>query len=264
MGVRPSQPKFSRTQWGTDPQQVVDHYAATGTSKGHLVLVHGGGWTTGTTQHGIIPFYAPLAQSAGFDVTSVGYRLAGPYVDWHVQVQDILAGIAYVRTSLGVSGPLLMMGESAGGHLAAMVALGGACIVPVAGLISLYGVLDLQAIDADCPAHTWSTDENAMLALRYCLGGYLPWEDWYVSAYASPVYLAQVTTAEVPRVLLVHSTDDPLIGAEQSRRLQRVLAGRPGVSVSLLELPWSDHGGVKFQAPPVSNLVMSFLAAAVL
>jgi acetyl esterase/lipase len=252
-----------RLRWGQDPQQVADHYFTfTGKPKAHLVLVHGGGWVSGDPQYGVPPFYAGLAQAAGYEATSIGYRLAAPGVDWRAQLADVVAATTQIRawfTSLA-SLPLIVVGESAGGHLAALAAFQSA--LPVAGLVSLYGAFDMQALDADTPGQRWSQDPAFAECLRKCLGGTSPSEDPVTAALASPTYQALITTKPVPRVLLIHCTDDPTIGCQQSRRLAGVLVGRAASSVSYVELPGAQHGGGFFQAPPTSDLVMSFLARA--
>jgi acetyl esterase/lipase len=251
-----------RFRYGPAEAQVLDHYFPAGTPRTvHLVLVHGGGWSGGDPQAGgVLPSYATGAQAAGYAVSSVGYRLAGPGVDWTVQVADVAAGVAYARAQLGAPIRVVVLGESAGGHLAAMAVLTGA--VPAAGLVALYGAHDLQALDADTPAHPWSTRPDFEACLRACLGGPLPPEDEVKAALASPAYQALISTW-APNVLLVHSSDDPTIGCEQSRRLVAALVGRQPASVTYVERPGADHGGAPYQQPgPVADLVMAFLARA--
>jgi acetyl esterase/lipase len=255
---------YMRTSYGSDPHQVVDHYfplATVAPKPVHITLVHGGGWTAGDTQYGIMPYYAQALTALGYTVTSVGYRLAGAGVGWPAQVADITTGIGWARAKLGAGGALIVLGESAGGHLAAMLSLAPSSL-PIAGLIALYGAHDLQALDLDTPGHPWSTQPAVTAALRACLEGVVPWEDPVKAALGSPDYLAVIATGALPRVLLVHSTDDPMIGAEQSRRLQRSLVARGfGSSVSLLEIPGTAHSGPTFEAPPVSNLVTAFIGS---
>jgi acetyl esterase/lipase len=253
---------FMRFRYGPAEAQVLDHYFPAGPPRPvHLALVHGGGWAGGDTQYGVLPSYATAAQAAGYTVSSVGYRLAGPGVDWNVQVADVAAGVAYARATIGAPARVVLLGESAGGHLAAIAALTGA--VHAAGLVALYGAHDLQALDLDTPGHPWSTRLDFEASLRACLGGPLPPEDPVKAALASPDYQALLTTWAAPNVLLVHSSDDPTIGCAQSRRLVAALVGRQPASVTYVERPGADHGGPPYQQPgPVADLVMAFLARA--
>jgi acetyl esterase/lipase len=252
---------YMRFAYGTDPAQIFDHYfarAAAGPSRAHLVLVHGGGWAAEDPGYASAAYYATRAQALGMDATCVGYRGAGPGVDWAVQVADIETAVARVRAMFAslAALPLLLWGESAGGHLAAVAALRGV-LAPV-GLVCMYGAHDLTMLDGDTPGRPWSTQPPVTAALRAALGGSVPWEDPARAAAASPVDLVALCTRP-PKTLLVHSTDDPIIGIEQSRRMAAVLGGR--ATVSYVELPGAHHGDAYFQGPPASDAIVSFLSA---
>lgn len=116
-----------------------------------IVYFHGGGWVTGDLDsHDSL--CRVLAVASGCIVVAVGYRLA-PEFPFPAAVDDALAAYEWVhRNSAEVGhrdGEVGVMGDSAGGNLAAVVALetrgagGGAVPAPVAqGLI--YPALDLR------------------------------------------------------------------------------------------------------------------------
>lgn len=249
-----------RFQYGSSPQQILDHYfplAAVHPSRAHLVLVHGGGWTTGDPASVSMPFYAQQAQALGFDATSVGYRLAGPGVSWVEQAADIEAGVAWIRATIGnlAALPLLILGESAGGHLGAVVAYRG--VLSPVGFVAMYGAHDFIDLDTDVPGHPWSANPAA---LRACLGGTVPWETPGPAIAASSITFA-AACALPPRTLLVHSTDDPLIGPNQSRRLMAALDGKTDVTYT--EFPGAHHGDLACITPPISDAIIAFLSAVI-
>lgn len=253
---------YTRVFYGPDPRQLLDHYLPVGFPRPvHVVLVHGGGWASGDTEYGIMPGYASILAASGYTVSIVGYRLATVGRGWPTLTGDIVAGTMYAKAFLSAPTPTVFLGDSAGAHLAAMVAFSGA--VKADGLIALYGAHNFQTLDTDTPGHPWSTQDAYRAALRACLG-ILPSEGnagSLAAALGSPVYVALTTPVIVPSVLLVHSTDDPVIGVGQSRGMQAVLAGRVGISSVLHEIPGTAHGGAAFQGLPTLDWVMGMLAA---
>ncbi|MBE7212853.1 MAG: alpha/beta hydrolase fold domain-containing protein, partial [Gluconacetobacter diazotrophicus] len=84
-----------------------------------VVMLHGGGWTTGT-----IDEYEPLARAMAAatrcPVLVVGYRLA-PEHRFPAAVEDCVDAVEWAARSLAGGRELVLMGDSAGGNLAAVV-----------------------------------------------------------------------------------------------------------------------------------------------
>ena len=94
-------------------------YEPAGAGPGTLVYLHGGGWVIGSldTHDGIC---RALARRAGCKVVSVDYRLA-PEHPYPAGLVDAWAATAWaIHTA---TGPVAVGGDSAGGNLAAVVAL---------------------------------------------------------------------------------------------------------------------------------------------
>ena len=90
-----------------------------------VVFYHGGGWVVGTIEtHD--PLCRALANASGAAVLSVGYRLA-PEVPFPGPLDDSVDALVWAHdhaASLGIDpGRLAVAGDSAGGNLAAAVAL---------------------------------------------------------------------------------------------------------------------------------------------
>ncbi|MDD7937189.1 alpha/beta hydrolase [Actinomycetospora lutea] len=118
-----------RRAYGDDPRQFVDVYPGSGA--GTVVLLHGGFWRARVGLDHIAPVAADL-HARGHTVVNVEYRRVGQG-EWPATTADVEAAL---RT---VDGPAVLVGHSAGGHLAAWVA----ARVPVLGVVSLAGVLTL-------------------------------------------------------------------------------------------------------------------------
>ncbi|MBC8135393.1 MAG: alpha/beta hydrolase fold domain-containing protein [Fibrella sp.] len=89
------------------------------------VYVHGGGWTVGSIA-GYDPSYRALANTARCVVISVSYRLA-PENKFPSGLEDVYAAFQYIRKNAAQFGGdpkrVAIVGESAGGNLAAAVCL---------------------------------------------------------------------------------------------------------------------------------------------
>ncbi len=99
-----------------------------------VVHVHGGGWLRGSRRHPLPAlgdgFYPGLA-AAGLAVAAIDYRLSGE-ARYPAAVDDVRAAVAWVRAALpgyGITpGPVVLWGDSAGGHLALLAALTGTAL----------------------------------------------------------------------------------------------------------------------------------------
>mgnify|MGYP000680692607 CR=1 FL=1 len=109
--------------YGTDSDQVFDLYLPAGRSLNTktLILVHGGGWTSGDKAD-MNPFKDYIKeQIPGYAVVNINYRLADqnnqPYP---MQVNDITSVVNYLRNNQNeyvISDDIGFIGTSAGGHL---------------------------------------------------------------------------------------------------------------------------------------------------
>jgi acetyl esterase/lipase len=107
--------------------------------------VHGGGWQGGRRTN--YRSWGPYLAARGYAVFAISYRFSAPGRPSYPQaVDDVRAAVEFVKTDAAVNADparVALMGDSAGGHLAALVALGDDR--PVKVLIGNYGVYDLAA-----------------------------------------------------------------------------------------------------------------------
>ncbi len=90
------------------------------TPPGVVVYLHGGGWVLGGLDEADL-LCRTLALHSGREVVSVGYRLA-PEHRFPAAVDDADDVVAWVAEGLATGTSLVVMGDSAGGNLAAVVA----------------------------------------------------------------------------------------------------------------------------------------------
>ncbi|MGZ5214970.1 MAG: alpha/beta hydrolase [Caldimonas sp.] len=113
-----------------------------------LVYFHGGGWTIGDLDtHDVL--CRQLANASGVAVVSVDYRM-GPEHRFPAAVDDCLAATRWVQEHAGALGfdpaRLAVGGDSAGGNLAAVVALlaRDAGDLPIAYQLLVYPATDMR------------------------------------------------------------------------------------------------------------------------
>lgn len=111
--------------YGSDPLQRLDLYAAKGGGKKPLVIfVHGGGWKRGDKRNATGSDKVTHYTGLGYHFASINYRLV-PAATVEEQGADVAAAIAYLirnAAKLGIdTSRIVLMGHSAGAHLAALV-----------------------------------------------------------------------------------------------------------------------------------------------
>jgi acetyl esterase/lipase len=220
-----------------------------------VVWIHGGGFMFGDRRH--LPetlrpdqvFDALL--DAGLAVATIDYRhaLEAPFP---AQLHDAKAAVRYLRAhaaELGISTERIgVMGESAGGHIAAMVGLtahrpdlegthgvvGPSSAVDV--VVDWYGPADLEtmpratlppAVAAKLPPELHVAPEDQLT--RGLEGAAL--------ADASPI---THVTSDAPSFLLVHGTADWLVPYAQSEQLTAALTAA-GVDARLVPVEGAEH-----------------------
>jgi acetyl esterase/lipase len=140
--------------YGDDPAQVYDVLTPPdGVTHRHhtVVVVHGGFWRASYDRAHAVPEAQAFAD-AGYDVALVEYRRAGmPGGGVPGTLDDVRAVVTAVAADEAVADRLVLVGHSAGGHLATwaagqdwVTALPGATVV---GVVSLAGVVDLRLAD---------------------------------------------------------------------------------------------------------------------
>lgn len=176
-----------------------------GAARGTYLHIHGGGWTFNAPEQYDAANQA-LAAAAGCRVVSVRYRLA-PEAPWPACAEDCLAAAHWALAE--APGPLVIGGESAGAHLAAVTLLrlcDAARLSGVAGAVLAYGMFDLRGTPS---MRNWGA--------RYLVLS-TPVVDWFVGNLmggqdrgdpaASPL-LADL--AGLPPALMQVGTADPLL-----------------------------------------------------
>jgi acetyl esterase/lipase len=184
-----------------------------------LVAVHGGGWVQGART--AFQYWGPHLAARGIALFAISYRLTTTSKMFPHAVRDVLAGVQFVRgkaAEFGIDPQRIgLLGASAGGHLAALAALGGGKFVGgypqdahaavgtgVKALIGVYGVYDLLAMWATY-RHQSPSENNIEKFL-----GASPMQDRQLYFDASPINYATFANNKIS-VLLATGTQDDLV-----------------------------------------------------
>jgi arylformamidase len=135
--------------YGPKPRQKLDLFRTASNEAPLFVFIHGGFWQAVSKDES--GFVAPAWIDRGAHVAVLDYTLA-PEATLPQIVAEVRQGLAFLAKqgpSLGISPRrTVVAGHSAGGHLAAMsqIAADDAPPVPVAGLVLVSGVFELEPI----------------------------------------------------------------------------------------------------------------------
>jgi len=114
-------------EYGTDPMQKLDiHFRCDTPEPGPVVLyIHGGGWSSGDKNFS--RFFVPTLLDAGYTFVSINYRLQ-PRFPFPTQIEDCACALKWTEDNINQYGcdssRIAIIGDSAGGHLAALLVTG--------------------------------------------------------------------------------------------------------------------------------------------
>lgn len=260
--------------YGPDALHRLDLYLPDTPNPPLVAYLHGGGWHTGS-RHGYDqsgPFALAECLAAGLAFAALDYRLT-PAAVWPAQRDDLTAAFAFLRGN-GAMGydaaRLAVMGDSAGGHLGAIMALALAskAQTQLRAAVLSYPPTDLVRLDADMDAMgrpagdgDGRLPESSVSAL---IGGPVAGNEALCAATSPLTALAKMPKGVVlPRFLILHGALDPTVAPRQSLRLVEALALHiPAPDVEFALLSGAGHGDAGFEAHAPRVRAAAFLATA--
>lgn len=190
--------------------------------RGVIVYLHGGGFVTGTAANHE-PVCRQIAAATGCVVAIPDYRLA-PEFSFPMPLQDCLAAVIWTAGRFDL--PLVVMGDSAGGNLAAAVAQmatanGGP---KIAAQVLIYPVMDAAM---DTPSYNDPANDLLLSpgAMAWFWDHYLPDKTQRTDPRASPLRAANVS--DLPPAIMVLASHDILRDEGQAYADRLVAAGVP-------------------------------------
>jgi acetyl esterase/lipase len=213
--------------------------------KGVYLHIHGGGWVLGRAHHSDVVLEA-LARACSLAVVSVDYRLAPEY-PYPAGPDDCEAAALWLAKNAQAefgADQLLIGGESAGGHLAAVTMLRlrdrhGANPFLAANLT--YGVFDLS----ETPSQMQSGEKTLVInhaAMKWFGNHFIPAERRR-DPDVSPMY---AELSGMPPALFTVGTLDPLLDDSLFMYARWIAAGN---EAQLAVYPGAVHGFISFPMP---------------
>jgi acetyl esterase/lipase len=224
--------------YGTDAAQKMDIYLPAGrTTSGTkvMVLVHGGGWTAGDKSE-FDPYIASLQQRLpDYAIFNINYRLANNTNNrFPAQENDVKAAVEYIANRFGeyeVSNKVVLLGFSAGAHLALLQAYKHTSTVKPKAVISFFGPTDLVDM------YNNPVSMYAPLLLEALIGA-KPSQNLSAYQQSSPSFFVN---GSVPPTMLLHGGQDNLVAYSQSVLLKDKLQSA-GVVNQYIFYPNEGHG----------------------
>ena len=209
-----------------------------------LFQIHGGGWVIGAKDEQALPLMNHMARNGWVCVTA-NYRLS-PHATFPDHLIDCKAALRWIRENVaGFGGDpdfVVVTGGSAGGHLAALVALtandpeyqpGFPDIdTSVQGCVPFYGVYDFANRNRTYP-HTGLMEVLEQRVLK-ASPDEMP-EAW---DRASPI--ARVRE-DAPPAFVIHGDADTLVPVAEARHFVRALAEKTRAPLAYAELGGAQH-----------------------
>ena len=208
-----------RIDYGNDENQFFELWRPENAT-GAAVMIHGGFWRAKYDLSHARPFCAALA-ARGVLTANLEYRRVGqPGGGWPGTFEDVVAGVKCASERMGRAP--IVIGHSAGGHLALLVA---SQAIPLRAVVALAPVADLRL------AYELNLSNGAV---REFLGA-TPESDVELYDRACPSRKASAV-----RRVLVHGTEDEVVPIAISRAYVAARKNDPEPP-TLIEIPKATH-----------------------
>lgn len=220
----------------------------------------GGGWVT-VDHNGRLPNLVDFVR-AGYVVVSVEYRTSDQ-AHWPAQLEDAKAAIRYIKAHAKHYGidpqRAVAMGESAGGHLASMVALTGGIQEYEKGNY-LYQNSDVKVAIPWCGIVSPLTAKQRSRtdSLDYIYDQLLDCEPENNPALVAKANPRTFIHGQDVSFLLLHGTNDDVAPLQDDEEFYNDLIAHD-MTADLYELEGARHLDADFIQPEVIQLILAFL-----
>jgi len=211
-----------------------------GTQSPLIIYIHGGGWYSGDKATGIGLNNMPELVRRGYVVASINYRLAPRYM-FPAQIEDVEYAVDFLRSNASTyridPAHIGVMGESAGGHLAALLGLsderqwldgahGGVSQSPrVQAVVDMFGPSDLKL----------TFEQHWSMLIEHVFNTSDPESE--LIKRASPV---TYVSRQAPPFLILHGDKDNQVSLDQSMELYSKLKAESDPA-TLVVVKNADH-----------------------
>lgn len=241
--------------YGANAQQKMDVYLPANrntSSTKVMIMIHGGGWNTGDKSDFDQYVDSLKKREPDYAIFNINYRLANPPDIFPAQEQDVKAAVEFIynkRTEYGISDKFVLLGASAGAHLALLQGYKYATPVKPKAIIDFFGPTDLVGMYNNPPNPLVQPLLNAVL-------GATPVTNNTIYTQSSPI---NFVSTQSPPTLILHGGTDFVVSPSQSGSLDTKLSAS-GVIHQYIFYPNEGHGWVGANLVDSFNKIEAFLA----
>lgn len=245
--------------YGTDPLQKMDIYLpanrSTATTK-VIILIHGGAWISGDKSEFTSELDTLKRRIPDYAIININYRLGALPASnpFPTQEMDVKAAIEFVygnRSTYLISEKFVLMGASAGGHLALLHAYKHQSLFKIKAVVDFFGPTDMVDMHNNPGAFPQSS-------IALLLSG-TPTSNPAMYQQSSPITYATATAC--PTIILQGGIDPLVNPTTQSLALKNKLTTAAVVNEYNF-YPLAGHGGWDVATnTDAFNKVQAFLAA---
>lgn len=226
-------------QYGSDTAQRFDMYLPAGRTDSTtkvMILIHGGAWASGDkTDFG--SFVDTLKKRLpDYAIFNINYRLSDGVSNlFPTQENDVKAAVEFIynkRNEYKISDKFVLLGASAGGHLALLQGYKYSSPVAVKAVVDFFGPADMVDLYNNPASPLISSAIVAQIV------GATPTSNPALYQQSSPVnYVTNLS----PPTIIFHGGMDPLVSPNQSATLSTLLQ-TAGVTHQYTLYPNGGHG----------------------
>lgn len=253
---------YTDVSYGTDPKQKMDIYLPAGRradSTKILVLIHGGGWIGGDKSDFNTNIDTLKARLPDYGIFNINYRLStGVTNTFPTQETDVQTAIRFIYGNAANQYQVnpqkfVLMGASAGGHLAMLQGFKDSIPVKPKAIVSFFGPSDLLDMYFN------PVGGNPLLSAGLAQAvGKTPIQDPAIYLSSSPMYFINGGS---PPTILLHGGLDPLVNPSQSLNVNLALTAL-NIPSQYVFYPTGGHGDWNAATyTDAFNKIQAFLAA---
>ena len=204
--------------YGTDPLQKMDVYLPGGRSAATkvMIMIHGGGWSTGDKSELTVYVDTMKKRLPDYAIININYRLSvNTTTTFPTQENDVKAALDFIyskRNEFQISDKYVLLGVSAGSHLALLQAYKYANPVKIKAVVDFFGPTDMAAMYND-PASAFAPPSS----IAQLFNGATPTSNPMVYSQSSPITFA---SAQAVPTIILHGGADPLVKVTQATTLK--------------------------------------------
>lgn len=244
--------------YGSDPAQKMDVYLPAGRSADTtkvVIMIHGGAWSSGDKADFNAYKDTLRRREPSYAIININYRLSNATANlFPTQENDVKAAIEYVyahRAEYNISDKFILLGASAGGHLALLQGYKYTSPVKVKAVVDFFGPTDMTDI--------YNNPASPLIPQTTVAGivGATPTSNPTLYQQSSPI---NFVTAQTAPTIILQGGLDPLVSVSQSTSLRDKLVLN-GVVQQYVFYPTEGHGWVGASLVNSFDEVQAFLRA---